>query len=207
MSSIIGHTITGLGIYATTQPPKARTWRGFALCDLLWPGWLIIVTLAPDLDYFFPSLYVRDASMGILRLTHSLVGCLLLPLLTCLVLWRLKLAQQTRRLYAIQVILAGLSHLAMDMLVGVASLPLLWPFTAQRFRLPFGILPSGPAFRLDNFYMYRNLLMEVGVLVPLYTGIYLARFAKFGGRKRSIGVAALWLCSLGFMGWAYTLAR
>lgn len=202
MSSVIGHTITSLGIYATTQPPKKRTWH-----DVLWPGWLMFVALAPDLDYFFPSLYLRDASLGILRLTHSLAGCLLLPLLTCLALSRLKLTRETRWLCAVQVVLAGLSHLAMDMLVGVASLPLLWPLTAQRFRLPFGILPSGPAFRLDNVYMYRNLLMEVGVLVPLYAGVYLARFAKLDGRRRILGSAALWLCSLAFMGWAYTLAR
>ncbi len=202
MSSVIGHTITSLGIYATTQPPKKLAWH-----DVLWPGWLIFVALAPDLDYLFPSLYVRDASLGVLRLTHSFAGCLLFPLLTCLVLWRLKLARETRRLLAIQVALAGLSHLAMDMLVGVASLPLFWPFTVRRFRLPFGILPSGPAFRLDNVYMYRNLLMEVGVLVPLFAGIYLARFAKLDERKRIISSAALWLCSLCFMGWAYTLAR
>lgn len=207
MSSFIGHALTGLGVYATIRAAGKPALRDLALRDLFWPAWLIFVALAPDLDYFFPSLYVRDASAGILRLTHSLVGCLLFPLLTCLVLWRLKLTRETRRLYAVQVVLVGLSHLVMDMLVGVASLPLLWPFTEQRFRLPFGILPSGPAFRLDNVYMYRNLLMEVGVLVPLYAGIYLARFAKLDGRKRSIGVAALWLCSLGFMGWASTLAR
>lgn len=202
MSSIIGHTITGLSIYATTQPPKKLAWR-----DVLWPAWLIVVALAPDLDYIFPSLYVRRASVGVLRITHSFVGCLVLPVLTLIVLSRLKLARETRRLYAFQVILAGLSHLAMDMLVGVASLPLLWPFTEQRFRLPFGILPSAPSFRLDNVYLYRNLFMEAGVLVPLYAGIYLARFAKLDGQKRTIGSAVLWLCSLGFMGWASTLAR
>jgi len=207
MSSIIGHTLTGLGIYATTQPPKKLTWRDVALCDLLWSGWLIFVALAPDLDYIFPSLYVRRASMGVLRITHSLVGCLVFPVLTFFVLSRLKLAREARQLYAVQVVLAGLSHLVMDMLVGVASLPLLWPFTERRFRLPFGVLPSGPSYRLDNVTMYRNLLMEVGVVVPLYAGIYLARFAKLDRRKRSIGIAALWLCSLGFMGWAYTLAR
>lgn len=202
MSSFVGHALSGLGVYAVTQPPKK-----LALRDVVWLGWVTFVALAPDLDYIFPALYVRRASTGVLRVTHSIVGCLLFPVLTLLVLSRLKLTREIRRLYAVQVVLAGLSHLGMDLLVGVASLPVLWPFTEQRFRLPFGILPSGPAFRLDNVYMYRNLLMEAGALVPLYAGIYLARFAKFDGRKRSIGVAALWLCSLGFMGWAFTLAR
>lgn len=202
MSSFIGHTLSGLGVWAVTQPPKRP-----ALRDFVWLGWVTLVALAPDLDYIFPALYVRRASMGVLRVTHSFVGCLVFPILTLIVLWRLKLTRETRRLYAVQVVLAGLSHLAMDLLVGVASLPLLWPFSEQRFRLPFGVLPSGPAFRLDNVYMYRNLLMEVGALVPLYAGIYMARFARFDGWKRSIGVASLWLCSLGFMGWAFTLAR
>jgi hypothetical protein len=95
----------------------------------------------------------------------------------------------------------------MDMLVGVWPLPLLWPFTDARFALPFGILPSAPSFRLDNPYMYRNLLMEVGILIPLYAGVYLLRFGKGAGWKRYGSIAVLWLCSVGFMGWAFTLAR
>jgi inner membrane protein len=201
MSSLVGHTLTSLGVYATTQPPKK-----LALRDLLWLSWLTFVAIAPDLDYFSPAL-MRRASSGVLRVTHSLVGCLVFPILTLLVLSRLKLTRETRQLYAVQVVLAGLSHLVMDMLVGVSALPLLWPFTEQRFKLPFGVLPSAPSFRLDNVYMYRNLLIEVGVLVPLYAGIYLTRRANLGGWKRSIGIAVLWLCSLGFMGWASTLAR
>jgi len=207
MSSFIGHALTGLGVYTSTQPVEKTTQRNLSLRDLLWPAWLVFVALAPDLDYIFRSLHVWSDSMGYVRVTHSFVGCLAFPLLTLPVLSRLKLARETRRLCAVQVVLAGLSHLAMDLLVGVASLSLLWPFTERRFRLPFGILPSGPAFRLDNFYMYRNLLIEVGALVPLYAGIYLARLAKLDGRKRRIGVAALWLCSLAFMGWSFTLAR
>mgnify|MGYP000918379240 CR=1 FL=1 len=207
MSSFIGHAISGLGVYVTTRAAKEPALRDLALRDLFWPAWLVFVAMAPDLDYVFRSLCMRRDAIGVLRITHSLVGGLVFPALTLLALSRLKMARDTRWLYAVQVVLAGLSHLAMDMLVGVASLPLLWPFTTQRFKMPFGVLPSGPAFRLDNVYMYRNLLMEVGVLIPLYAGIYLARFAKFDGRKRSIGVAVLWLCSLGFMGWAFTLAR
>ena len=202
MSSIIGHTLTGLGVYATTRPQKKSMLR-----DWLWSGWLVFVAVAPDLDYIFRSVCMRRDATGVLRITHSLVGCLIFPLLTFFVLWRLKLAGEIRRLFAFQVVLTGLSHLAMDLSVGVSALPLLWPFTAQRFKLPFGVLPSGPAFRLDNVFMYRNLLMEVGVLVPLYAGIYLARRAKLDGRRRSFGIAVLWLCSLGFMGWAFTLAR
>ncbi|HNT76638.1 MAG TPA: metal-dependent hydrolase [Anaerolineae bacterium] len=203
MSSFIGHTLTSLGVYATTQSPQKPAWR-----DLLWLGWLTFVALAPDLDYVIPALYALRASMEDgLRVTHSLVGCLVFPLLTLPVLMRLKLTQETRRRYVIQVFLAGLSHIVLDMLVGVWPLPLLWPFTSRRFALPFGILPSAPSFRLDNPYMYRNLLMEVGILIPLYAGVYLLRFGKGAGWKRYGSIAVLWLCSVGFMGWAFTLAR
>ena len=205
MSSFIGHTLTSVGIYATTKEPVKLTRH-----DILWMGWLICVGQAPDIDYIIPTL--RALKNDGLRITHSFVVCMVLPLLTVLALSRLNLTKETRRLYNIQVCLAGLSHIVLDMLVGVLPLPLLWPFTTHRFRLPFGILPSAPAFRLDNIYMYRNLLMEVGVLAPLFVGIYLARFshtrfAALSGWKRTVSIGILGLCSFGFMGWALTLAR
>ena len=200
MSSFIGHTLTGLGVYATTKSPKK-----LALRDLLWLGWLTFVAVAPDVDYILPAL--RTLKDSGLRVTHSIVGCLVFPLLTLPVLMRLNLKRETRRLYITQVFLAGLSHIVMDTLVGVWPLPLLWPFTSRRFGLPFGLLPSAPAFRLDNPYMYRNLLMEIGIFIPLYAGIYLLRFGKGSGWKRYSSIAVLWLCAASFMGWASTLAR
>jgi inner membrane protein len=217
VSSFIGHALSGLGIYVATLSPKkdaqrdlalrALGLRGPVLRGLLWPAWLMFAAIAPDLDHFFRSVCMQYDATGVLRITHSLAGCLLFPTLTLLALSRLKMARETRRLFALQVVLAGLSHVVMDLLVGVSALPLLWPFAGQRFKLPFGVLPSGPAFRLDNVCMYRNLLIEAGVLIPLYAGIYLARRVKQDGRKRTLGAAALWLCSLGFMGWASALAR
>ena len=200
MSSFIGHTLTGLGVYATTKSPKK-----LALRDLLWLGWLTFVAVAPDVDYILPAL--RTLKDSGLRVTHSIVGCLVFPLLTLPVLMRLNLKRETRRLYITQVFLAGFSHIVMDTLVAVWPLPLLWPFTSRRFGLPFGLLPSAPAFRLDNPYMYRNLLMEIGIFIPLYAGIYLLRFGKGSGWKRYSSIAVLWLCAASFMGWASTLAR
>ncbi len=209
MSSFIGHALAGLGVFAagvgvpTTQVPQKPVAR-----DFLWVGWLIFVALAPDLDYILPALYALRVSMDDgMRITHSIVGCLVFPLLTILALLPLNLKPETWRQYGIQVCLAGLSHIVMDLLVGVWPLPLLWPFTARRFRLPFGILPSAPSFRLDNIYLYRNLLIELGVIAPLLAGIYLARFSNLPMLKRYGCVAALWLCSAGFMAWAFTLAR
>jgi hypothetical protein len=55
--------------------------------------------------------------------------------------------------------------------------------------------------------MYRNLLMEICILIPLYAGIYLLRFGKGSGWKRYGSIIVFWLCAAGFMGWASMLAR
>ncbi len=201
MSSFIGHTLNTLGIYVNKQSsPERMAWRW----ALLWLGWLGFVGLAPDLDYVIPQLYATRLSMETdLRITHSWVGTLFFPLLTMVVLTQLPLQRETKRALSVQVILVGLSHSILDLLVGVWPLPLLWPFSATRFKLPFGILPSAPAFRLDNPYMYRNVFMELGIFLPLYGGLYLWRH----GARYKIGAVLLWLCAAICMGWAFTLAR
>jgi len=121
LSSFIGHTLTSIGIAATTQRQEKPT-----ALSILWLGWLCFIGLAPDMDYFVPPLYALRASLedGV-RITHSVVGALFFPLLTLLVLSRLHLKQETFRIYGIQACLAGLSHIVMDLLVGVWPLPLL----------------------------------------------------------------------------------
>jgi membrane-bound metal-dependent hydrolase YbcI (DUF457 family) len=203
LSSFIGHTLTSIGIATTTQRPEKPT-----ALSVLWLGWLCFIGLAPDMDYFVPPLYALRASLedGV-RITHSVVGALFFPLLTLLVLSRLRLKQETLRLYSIQACLVGLSHIVMDLLVGVWPLPLLWPFTSHLFKLPFGILPSAPSFHLENPYMYRNVTMEVGIFVPLYAGIYVMRYTHLPRWARVTCMSVLWACSAGFMAWAYTLPR
>jgi inner membrane protein len=201
MSSFVGHTITSIGLYTSSKRPEKLT-----LMTGAWLGWLVFVGLVPDVDYFVPVLYALRSNEG-LRITHSIVGCLLLPLLTVVVLSRLGPKKEALRLCSLQVCLVGLSHLIMDALVCVWPLPVLYPFTSQVFKLPFGILPSAPSFQLSNYYMYRNLLIEVGVLLPLYTSIYLIRFSKWAVVWQYSLILLLGICSLGFMYWAYTLAR
>ena len=97
---------------------------------------------------------------------------------------------------------AGLSHLVLDLLVGVMPLPLLWPLARTECRLPFGLLPSAGAIRLFNPYLYRNLLIEMGVLVPVVLGIVLAR-RGYGWRRAIACVCA----ALPFLIWAAGLSR
>ena len=196
--------MAALGIYANVEPPD----KALSSSAIIWFSWLLFVSLALDVDYVIPYLYALRASIDTgLRITHSVFVSLLLPLCTILVLSRLRLDRDAFRAYSIQVGLVGLSHIAMDMLVGVWPLPLSWPLSAQVFRLPFGILPSAPVLDLSNPYMYRNLLMEVGILAPLCAGLYLVRHSRRAIWQRRMAVMALWGCSISFMGWAYTLVR
>jgi len=55
--------------------------------------------------------------------------------------------------------------------------------------------------------MYRNVSMELGILIPLYAGIYVMRYARLPRWVQATCMIALWTCSAGFMAWAYTLPR
>lgn len=101
-----------------------------------------------------------------------------------------------------QVILAGLSHLLLDLLVGVTPLPLFWPLSNLTMRLPFGLLPSAGRIQLTNPYFYRNLLIELGILLPLSWLLLKLPHSQ----KRPIQIALL-LISLSFMFWASQLTR
>ncbi len=92
---------------------------------------------------------------------------------------------------------AGLSHLAMDTLVGVHRNPLLWPLTDRGFASPVGLLPSAGRPDPANFYFWRNLLIEMGILVPLLFAIR---------RRGTVRVAAI-LIAGAFMLWSVSLAR
>ncbi len=198
MSSFVGPSIAAVTIYASNKGAV------HARSEIAWALWLVVVAAAPDVDYVMRTLRVGTDDV---RLTHSLAGALLLPALTLgmdfLIGWRGP-ALVTR---SVQVIGAGLSHLALDLLVGVHPLPLIWPLTLTTYNLPFGILPSAPFLSLSNFYLYRNVLIEVGVLAPLGLDIYWIR--QNGARDHMLRarLAVLTGISVLFMLWALGLER
>ena len=103
-------------------------------------------------------------------------------------------------------VLAGLSHLVLDFLVGVTPLPLLWPLDSAAFSSPVGILPSAGRIQLSNYYFYRNVLIEVGVLAPLY---YVARELYLGerGTRNRVRMLILLLVAGCFVVWSVSLSR
>ncbi|MEO1354046.1 MAG: metal-dependent hydrolase [Cyanobacteria bacterium J06635_15] len=170
----------------------------------------MIVASIPDIDYLINALRPRVNGQTF-RMTHSLVGALLLPLVTLLVLWTLAKLRHTpshRSLRAAgsQLVLAGLSHLGLDLMTGVSSLPLLFPFNNTLFKLPFGLLPSAGRIQLDNFFLYRNLLIELGVLIPIAVSLFIG-FKSVRTKPTLFAIVASLLVSSCFMTWAFSLSR
>jgi membrane-bound metal-dependent hydrolase YbcI (DUF457 family) len=199
MSSFIGHSLAAYSLAAATQHR-----RGAAPLRLLWAGWLIVLASAPDADYLIPALNSR-AHHGI-RITHSVALSLVLPLCTIAVLGLAVRGGRELKSLAVCAALAGLSHLVLDFLVGVTPLPLLWPFSTATFTSPIGILPSAGGLRLSNYYLYRNLLIEIGILAPL---LYVARGVYCGtiGARHRARIILLLVIAGCFIAWSLGLSR
>lgn len=157
MSSFVGHALAGATIHFSGQQssdPSAH-W-GLLL--------LIVLAVAPDLDYLALWLWGLDFHP---RFSHSLACCLLLSgavWLGCRPLPHRGLHPPS----LLAMSLATCSHLILDLAVGVHGLPLLWPLPLAEISAPLALLPSAGRLRIDNFYLWRNLLIETGVLVPIY---------------------------------------
>lgn len=206
MSSFIGHSLAGLATYAITQQLQSDRTNEISQPNWRWLIWLLIVASIPDIDYLIPRLRVQQANQT-LRITHSLLGVLFIPSCTILGLWLLGKRGTSYKLQSLQVVLVGLSHLLLDLLTGVFPLPLLYPFSTQTFRLSFGLLPSAGRIQLSNYFFYRNLLIELGVLVPLSMSLLLSVRDSIKSGKFLLVIVAGLVVSICFMIWASTLSR
>ena len=199
MSSFLGHSLVAYSLFSLDQwkRPSLR-WRA------VWLGWLVVLASAPDIDYLVPAL-ASPAHQGS-RITHSIAFSLILPLFTVGVFYFVKGLKGQRRLLSLCAVLAGLSHLVLDFLVGVTPLPLLWPLGSAAVSSPVGILPSAGRIQLSNYYLYRNVLIEVGVLAPL---CYVARELYLGGisTRNRAKVFILLLAAGCFVAWSVSLSR
>lgn len=199
MSSFLGHGLAAYTLFSLDGWKRpALGWRA------MWLGWLLVLACAPDIDYLVPALG-SPAHQGS-RITHSIVFSLILPLFSVGVLYFVKGLKSQRRLLSICAVLAGLSHLGLDFLVGVTPLPLLWPLGSTAFSSPVGILPSAGRIQLSNYYLYRNLLIEAGILAPSY---YVARALYLGEiNTRNRARMFVWLLVAGcFVVWSVSLSR
>jgi membrane-bound metal-dependent hydrolase YbcI (DUF457 family) len=170
----------------------------------MWLAWLVVLASAPDIDYLVPALG-SPAHQGS-RITHSIALSMALPLFSVGVLYFVKGLKSQRKLLSVCAVLAGLSHLVLDFLVGVTPLPLLWPLDSAAFYSPVGILPSAGRIQLTNYYLYRNVLIEVGVLAPV---CYVARGLYLGesSTRDRARVLILLLVAGCFVVWSVSLSR
>lgn len=199
MSSFLGHSLAAYSLASAVRQslasPSGR---------LSWAVWLIALASAPDLDYLIPALN-SSANHGI-RITHSIAFSLILPICTGCALYLARSPEIQRWSLSICAALAGLSHLVLDFLVGVTTLPLLWPLSDAAFVSPIGILPSAGRMRVMNYYFYRNLLIEVGVVAPI---LYVAR-AQYRGElsvENRARIIVLLLIAGCFIAWSAGLSR
>lgn len=206
MSSFIGHSLAGLTTYAVTQQLQTNRLSQSRRFNWIWPIWLLVIASIPDIDYLIRTLRIREDNQT-LRITHSFLGAILMPGFTILVLWLLGKRGKSFKFQSLQVVLIGLSHLLLDMLTGVSALPLFYPFSLQAFRLPFGLLPSAGRIRLTNYFFYRNIFIELGVLIPLSISLHLSIRDSTKSSNQRLVIAAGLVVSLYFVIWAFSLSR
>jgi len=193
MSSFIGHSLAAFTIGKSLQTDNKSY--------LFWKTWLIFSALVPDIDYIVPLLNAPN-NRGV-RITHSIVFCLIAPFLGIVYLCIFNRKNIIRR--GLQACLAGLSHLLLDNLVGSRQGdPLLYPFSQETFQLPFGILPSAAKISITNYYLYRNLLIECGILIPACCLIlYFTGKLKLS-KTLIVGLSTAFII---FLIWSITLSR
>ncbi|MEM8717298.1 MAG: metal-dependent hydrolase [Cyanobacteria bacterium P01_G01_bin.4] len=170
MSSVVGHSLLGIVVYAccplskhgllsVSVPFSPRSLAG------IWLLCLVVVAVAPDLDYVVS--WLDMGHYGGLRVSHSLMFSLWIPGAVTFGLWRAGIGGKSLTVMTMQMVVAGLSHLVLDLLVGVSPVPALWPLSQSPWKLPFGVLPSAGRLQWGNYYLYLNLKIEMGVLLPL----------------------------------------
>lgn len=191
MSSLLGHAAAGFTAYlcctGARRPPSR--WAAAPFAGL---------AIAPDLDYVAVWLFDYAANP---RLSHSL----LFAVAMALIVHRTMPDAGVVRLRLAGLLVAGGSHVALDFLVGAHPVPVFWPFDAG-VACPVGVLPSAGALALGNVYLWRNLLIELGVLAPV-CALLVALCRRHPIRQllaRTLVIAPMWTM---FVVWSLALAR
>jgi len=189
MSSFVGHALAGAVVHCSGRRSSGPARWSLPL--------LVVLALTPDLDYLPLWLWGLDCNP---RFSHSLAFCLLLSVTVWLICKPLRgHGMSPPSLAAMSA--ATCSHLALDLAVGVHGLPLLWPLPLAEISSPLTLLPSAGRLRLDNMYFWRNLLIESGVLLPVYA---LCLAVTRGSPWQLIARTATWLVPLWmlFVAWS-----
>ncbi len=161
MSSLIGHSIIGLSVSRLSKN-KTSSWK--------WALWIMFLAIFSDINYI--ALWILG-TQSIFIYSHSIGFVIILPILSILFLKYRGVQNLVSK--SLQLFIAAFSHLLLDLLVGVFPKAYLSPFYSGKLILPFGVLPSAGKLDLQNYYLYRNLLIELGILLPFIGIIYLLK--------------------------------
>lgn len=198
MSSLIGHAAAGATAFLATyrlHDAQARP---------LLPVFALLA-ICPDFDYF--ALWFFHAAAET-RFTHSLLFCVVVATIAAIVLRRSG-SHRPNALHgmpAFALFAAALSHPTLDLLVGAHPLPLLWPLAEPDVSAPIGLLPSAGRPSPSNPYLWRNLAIELGVLLPVFAAmIGIARGVSLRILVRwALPITPVWLA---FLAWSVGLQR
>ncbi|WNH53636.1 metal-dependent hydrolase [Stenotrophomonas oahuensis] len=191
MSSIVGHTATGITAFLACSPRHQPLPRWSVLP-------FVVLAVCPDVDYFAVWLFGYAANP---RITHSL----LFSMVATLLVWRALKRTTPLRFPLPALLAASVSHPVLDLLVGAHPVPLLWPF-CMTVSAPIGLLPSAGALSPGNYYLWRNLIIELGVLVPVLALIVAGRRGCPAEHIRAWALRLLvpWMA---FLIWSMSLTR
>jgi hypothetical protein len=195
MSSLVGHAATGAAIYFSRSHAAGPH-----------PRWVlplfVLLAVVPDVDYLGLWWFHIVPQP---RVTHSLLFCLGIAVPAWWFARRVT-AGSSGLMSCSAFALATCSHLVLDLLVGVHSLPVFWPLAHAEVTSPIGLLPSAGHLRLGNYYLWRNLFIECAVLWPVLLAVVAWRRAI---PLRSVWPKAAFLLPLwvGGMVWSLQLQR
>jgi inner membrane protein len=188
MSSLIGHLSAGAAVYFGQALPGIAQKR-WALSVFM------LLAVLPDFDYFALWIFKVSAEP---RFTHSLMFCLAASTLVWLCIPFREAGRKPATFLALS--LASCSHLLLDFLVGVHPVPILWPLPFPDIQSPIGLLPSAGHLSPTNYYLWRNLTIECGVLFPAFAFLVAVRkFALTSVVKRGAVFLPVWLA---FVAWS-----
>ena len=170
MSSFVAHALVGASCFALARPKTFQQALPLMLIAAL-------LGMSPDVDYLF--LWLLDWR-PVPRITHSL-AFVSFAALSAWVFVKAAFKDKANPKLLLIFFTAAASHLLLDALVGGTKDPIAWPFSNDGFGSPIGLLPSAGKLSLSNYYFWRNLLIELGIFLPIILfGSYL-----FGVKKRN----------------------
>lgn len=197
MSSFAAHAAAAYVVAAVALPPGGRSRLAWVALPVLGFAWL------PDGDYALRLAGLADPQH---RWSHS-VGFVAMVWIVFAGVARsgpgLVRGWGTGRvLFAC--LIAGLSHVLMDWLVGSAwGDPVLWPVSDALHAAPVGVLPASGGLNPANPYLWRNLAIEAGLFGPM---VWAASRWRRGTLTRGRAGAAL-AAMAPFAVWGMSLAR